>query len=83
MPNLPVFPPQQNKDCAVIDFECPNCKQHSKIQANLGESSPLQNGNVPYPLKDNLFTCPRCHALNNILPIKLQIEAQSGKKIVD
>lgn len=83
MPNLPVFPPQQQKDCAIIDFECPNCKQHIKIQANLGANSPLQNGNVPFPLKDNLLLCPRCKGLNNILPIKLQIEAQSGKKIVE
>lgn len=74
--------PNQNRDVAIIDFECPNCKKHSKIQSNVGKSSPLQKGNIPYPIKDNIFICPSCKSVNNILPIKLQIEAQSGKKIV-
>ncbi len=81
LPNPPIIPIPQN-NIALIDFECPNCKSHSKIQANIGTSSPINNGNIPYPLKDNIFICPNCKSVNNILPIKLQIEAQSGKKIV-
>jgi hypothetical protein len=82
IPNPPIQASQQN-ELAVIDFECPNCKNHSKIQANINRHSEIQSGNIPYPIKDNVFICPKCGSANNILPIKLQIEAQSGKKIVE
>lgn len=81
IPNPPISSNKQN-EIAIIDFSCPNCKSHSKIQANIGKPSPIQEGHLPFPIKDNIFTCPNCKAANNILPIKLQIEAQSGKKIV-
>jgi len=81
IPNPPIAQSRKN-EIAVIDFECPSCKTHSKIQANVGKMSPIKNGHFPYPIKDNVFVCPKCKAANNILPIKLQIEAQSGKKIV-
>ena len=84
-PQLPVpaITPDQQNEVAVIDFECPNCKSHSKIQANIGKTSPLQKGHNAFPLRDNIFVCPNCKSANNILSIKLQIEAQSGKKIVN
>jgi predicted RNA-binding Zn-ribbon protein involved in translation (DUF1610 family) len=82
IPNPTLQPANQN-EVAVIDFQCPNCKQHSKIQANIGKHSETQPGHIPYPLKDNIFICPACGVANNISPIKIQIEAQSGKKIVD
>lgn len=81
IPNPPIKPGQKN-EIAIIDFQCPNCNHHSKIQANIGKTKPLQKGNLPYPLKDNIFKCPNCNSQNNILPIKLQIEAQSGKNLV-
>ena len=74
--------PNKKNDIAIIDFECPNCHAHTKIQANLDKESPTQLGAEPYPTKDNTFVCPTCKVSNNILPIKLQIEAQSGKKVV-
>ncbi|GMO29838.1 MAG: hypothetical protein Ta2B_10780 [Termitinemataceae bacterium] len=80
--NPQIIPGQQNQ-MAIFDFECPNCKNHARIQANVGKHSPLQAGNIPFPVKDAVFQCPKCRSVNNILPIKLQIEAQSGKKIVE
>ncbi len=82
LPNPPIIPNKENQ-IAIIEFICPNCKNHTRIQANIGKSSPIQNGNVPFPLRDNIFICPKCKTANNILPLKLQIEAQSGKKIVE
>jgi len=74
--------PNNKNDIAIIDFECPSCHAHTKIQANLDKESPIQPGVEPYPTTDNTFVCPKCKVSNNILPIKLQIEAQSGKKVV-
>jgi phage FluMu protein Com len=82
IPNLKIVPRSQNQ-MAVIDFVCPNCKNHVRFQANIGKHSPLQSGNIAFPVKDNQFQCPRCKTVNNILPIKLQIEAEAGQKIVE
>lgn len=82
IPNPPVIDSKQNQ-VAILDFECPSCKKHSKLQANIEKHSNIQPEHLPYPIKDNLFKCPHCGSNNNILPIKLQIEAQSGKKIVE
>ena len=80
---MPPSAPQPKNDVALIDFECPNCRQHSLIQANLGVSKPLQPGSLKFPIIDNMFACPKCNSANNILAIRIQVEAQSGKKIVD
>jgi phage FluMu protein Com len=82
IPNIKAVPRSQNQ-MAVIEFVCPNCKNHVRFQANIGKHSPLQNGNIAFPVKDNQFQCPRCRTINNILPIKLQIEAETGQKIVE
>ena len=73
--------PQQMPDMAVIDFECPNCKTKTKIQANLKEGISIQEGAVPFP-KDNLFICPACNSRIDLSTMRNQIESQSKKKIV-
>jgi hypothetical protein len=82
VPNLKNVPHSQNK-IAIIDFICPSCKNHIRFQANIGKHSPLQSGNIAFPIKDCQFQCPRCKTVNNILPIRLQIEAEMGQKIVE
>jgi hypothetical protein len=67
---------------AGIKFECPKCKEHFVIQLNLGQSEPLKPGHVPYPIDDNVFKCPKCAAQSNLSNLRLQIEAQTGKKLV-
>ena len=76
--------PQKVKgnDVANIDFECPRCKNHFLIQANLGKTSELRPSHYPFPVGNNIFQCPKCGMESNLIPIRLQIEAQSGKKIL-
>ncbi|MFH1509536.1 MAG: ATP-dependent Clp protease proteolytic subunit [Candidatus Nealsonbacteria bacterium] len=76
--------PQQNQGDAktvIIDFECNNCKKHSKIQANLGEKQPLQQDCSEFP-KDNKYMCSGCQTENNLSELRRQIEAQTKKIIV-
>jgi hypothetical protein len=81
---VPAPPPQKQSiaDVAAIGFQCPNCKNSFNIQVNLGQPSALLPGNVPYPIGSDLFKCPSCGTESNLSPIRLQIEAQSGKKAV-
>ncbi|MDR3378523.1 MAG: Clp protease ClpP [Verrucomicrobiae bacterium] len=78
-PIPPIMGPHVS-DIACIGYMCPNCRQQFMIQINLGQPAPLQLGNVAYPLDNDIFKCPKCGVENNLLPIRLQIEAQSGRK---
>lgn len=80
-PPLPQ-PGGQVPDVALIDFQCPKCSKPFKIQANLDKTKPLQPGAATYPIANNIFKCPSCGTETNIAQIKLQVESQSGKKIV-
>jgi hypothetical protein len=71
-----------NMDIAEINFVCPSCKNLIKIQANLMIHSNLKSGLIPFPIDNNIMRCPNCGLENNLTPIRLRIEAQSGKKIV-
>jgi transcription initiation factor IIE alpha subunit len=71
----------KEKEAAEINFECPKCKGKFLIQANLEENIPLADGRIPYPIDNDIFKCPKCNAESNISRIRLQIEAQSGKRI--
>ena len=53
-----------------------------KIQINLGNHVALEPGYIAYPIATNVVKCPRCGRDNNVLSIRLQAEAQSGKKAV-
>jgi len=79
------FPPISGpgvSDIAGIGYQCPSCKQKFMLQVNLGQTAPLQPGSLAYPLENDIFKCPNCGVENNLLPIRLQIEAQSGRKAV-
>ena len=76
-------PPEgKPKKVAEINFECPKCKEKFLIQANLEKNIPLKKDRVPYPLDNDVLKCLNCGLESNISNIRLQIEAQSGKKIV-
>jgi len=81
LPNIAQNNQQDNKIC-IIDFSCPNCKNMTKLQANLESTSPLTPGLEPFPVIDSIYVCKKCGSRHNLLPIRLQIEAQSGKIIV-
>jgi predicted RNA-binding Zn-ribbon protein involved in translation (DUF1610 family) len=67
---------------ADINFECPNCKEKFLIQANLEKNIPLAKDRIPYPIDNDMFICPNCGYKSNISNIRLQVEAESGKKVV-
>ncbi len=73
----------KNKQAAIIEFEfkCSKCMTPHRLHAKLDSSATLPTGALQYPAKD-LFICPNCQNNNNLAPIRLQIEAQTGKKIV-
>jgi len=72
---------QQEIDHAILDFECPDCKAKTKIQANLKEGVALENGAVPFP-KDNVFICPTCKKQIDMSALRGQLESQTKKKVV-
>ncbi len=74
--NLP-----NNMNSVIIDFECPRCKTKTKIQAKFIKDDKLQPGAVPFP-KNDIFVCGQCHAQSNLANIRLQIEAQTQRKII-
>ena len=76
-------PPEgKPKKVAEINFECPKCKENLLVQAKLENNIPLRKDRIPYPIDNDVLKCPNCGAESNISNIRLQIEAQSGKKIV-
>lgn len=79
------LPPQSQKsnEVALIEFECQKCHIKHRIQANLNKHADLQPGNLPFPVDTGLFKCPNCGTESNIAPIRLQVEAQSGKKVIN
>jgi hypothetical protein len=79
--NVPNQVPPKEASSIVFDFECPNCKTKHTIQAKLNASAAIESGKQPYPPND-IFICNNCKNNNNLAPIRLQIEAQTGKKII-
>jgi len=75
--------PQQmpTGDVALVNFECPNCKTKTEIQANLGKGKPVEQGAIPFP-RDNAFVCPACTARIDLSTLRRQIESQTKKRIV-
>lgn len=77
-----IVPQQQGLKTAQVDYKCAHCQHRMKIQINLGKHEPLAPGYMPYPIATNVVKCPRCGRDNNLLSIRLQAEAQSGRKAV-
>lgn len=75
----PQPPPEAN--VAIIEARCGKCNAVSRVQANLDESHPLQEGCLPFP-SDNKFHCPSCGAEADLSDARRQIEAQSKKRVV-
>ena len=82
-PNVPQpgAPDSHNVDGVVVDMECQKCKTKSKIFAKFKVEAKVPAGAMPFP-KSGIFACGQCHHQMNVLGLKLQIEAQTGKKIL-
>ena len=70
-----------NAQAAQVEHKC-QCGNKIKIQMNLDKHSPLQLGHQPYPVATNILKCPKCGRDNNLMAIRLQVEAQTSKKVV-
>lgn len=65
----------------IIDFECNNCKQKSKIQAKLKNGVLSEKGVIPFP-RDSKYICPSCKQVSDLSDIKREIEAKTKKTIM-
>lgn len=81
-PNPSAQPISKHQKIAGINFECPKCKKLFLIQLNIGQSEQLKPGYIPFPVDNNIFICPSCNTPSNLTQIRLQIEAQTGKKVI-
>jgi ClpP class serine protease len=80
---IPAIPILKNikPQAAHVDFVCPKCASKNKIQLNLEKNVKLEAASIPYPKDDN-FICPNCGTQTNLSPLRLQLEAQTGLKVV-
>ncbi|MDR0694018.1 MAG: hypothetical protein LBF81_01785 [Prevotellaceae bacterium] len=71
-----------NKPTKVLaNFSCPKCSTQHTIQLDLAKNIALEKNAIGYPAQD-IFTCPHCAATTNLTPLRLQVEAQTGKKVI-
>jgi hypothetical protein len=65
----------------VINIECPSCKHKYEIQVKFNNSIKDDPNKQKYP-KNDTFVCPNCKFNINLAPVRMQIEAQSGQKVI-
>jgi len=80
LPTVPI-PNNSKPKSATADFICPKCASPYKIQLNLEKNVKIDPGAVDYP-KNDIFVCPNCSTNTNLAPLRLQLEAQTGIKVV-
>jgi len=74
-------PSVQQANMLEIGVKCPKCQHETRLQANLDSDTPLQTGLEPYPVATDTLKCAKCGTEINLTNMRLQVEAQSGKKI--
>ena len=76
-----MFQQKKHQDLAQVQFICPKCKHEINLQANLRPGIPLMKGFIYFP-KDNKIVCPNCKLETDLSMFRMQLEAQSGAKIL-
>ncbi|MDR0604375.1 MAG: hypothetical protein LBG80_08755 [Bacteroidales bacterium] len=66
---------------ACANFTCSKCGNNFTIQLNLESNLPLEKGNIAYP-RDDIFVCPKCSTQTNLVPMRLNVEAQTKLKVI-
>lgn len=66
---------------ANADINCPKCGKRHKIQLNLAKNVKIEKGSIRYPEND-IFACESCGTQTNLLTLRMQLEAQTGMKVV-
>ena len=74
--------PSSKPKSAKINFDCSKCHSKFIIQANLEAGLLYEKDSVPYPIDNDIFVCLNCGTQTNLNQARLQIEAQTGGKIV-
>jgi hypothetical protein len=81
-PASPQAPPLVTQgEVAMIEATCGRCQTKVRIQANLGEERPLQEGCVAFPA-DNQMPCPSCGNTLDVSEVRRQLEAQTKKPVI-
>ena len=80
---FPQIPIRKNIRAQAVhaDFACPKCTTKYKIQLNLDKNAKLEATAVLYP-KNDIFVCPNCATQTNLTPMRMQVEAQTGLKVI-
>ena len=72
---------QQDAKNAFLEMPCKKCGKKLKVQASLGEPSPIEPGCQPFP-EDDRLQCPVCGVESNLAQARRQVEAQSKKRVL-
>jgi hypothetical protein len=75
--------PQINRDAknAKLDIKCPKCNHMISIQASFNKDDKIEKGKTNFP-KNDIIKCSECGNDINVKDLRIQIEAQTGKKII-
>ena len=81
MPHSPPHPHQQNNQNLICEVKCNKCGEVNLVHIRKNENQKLQPGAVAFP-KNNILICKKCKIVINLSPLRMQIEAQTKKRIV-
>lgn len=81
IPSIPAVPENIKPQVAHANFVCPKCISQFKIQINFRKNINLAPASVLFP-KNDIFVCPKCGTQTNLSAMRLQIEAQTGLKVI-
>jgi hypothetical protein len=71
-----VFPKQ-----IPFNLICDKCKAQIQVMVSFEPGNPLPPGFIAFPT-NNVLKCPQCFADTNVMNIRLQLEGQTGRKIL-
>lgn len=74
--------PTKDAKKAIASIECRHCNSKFKIQVSFEKDMAIEAGAIPFPVGTNMFKCPKCATEHNLQAMRLQIEAQTGKRMV-
>ncbi len=79
--NIPLKEKNLKAEAAHADYTCPKCGTKYEIQLNLIKGARLKKNSTPFP-KNDIFTCKNCKTQSDLKPMRMQLEAQTGLKVV-
>jgi len=80
MPGPQGKPGQMLPTSALVQFNCPKCGKTHALQAEFDKKQPLQPNAERFPFED-VLTCKQCGMSHNVVGLRSQLEAQTGRKL--